>query len=245
MVTLAAGDASASILAALSTPANSSPASISAFSEQLATALETYLNGSSGNGSQIEIDIAATPGQDPGVRQFTVTLKDPIAAAAPPASAVPAASPAAAPVAPTAPPPVSWAAVMMGGAGTGGVDPTPPVPPPVDEVDAYWAMQPPEVQQLRAIPDEATRTLVAEQLEHQGFAIDPWIMVYGYDPYTIMRGRAVAGYTWVPSLSQPNIDILPGLTMAGITPYDPNSPPVGSIRVSTDFADGLANNAPV
>jgi hypothetical protein len=69
-------------------------------------------------------------------------------------------------------------------------------------------------------------------------------MVYGYDPYKMMEMRKVAGYTWVPSLGQPNINILPGLTMAGVTPYDPSNPPAGSIKVSTDFAKGLEDTSP-
>jgi hypothetical protein len=247
MVTLTTGAASSSVLNTLSTPANGSRASISAFSDQLATALEAYLNGSSGNGgSHIEIDIAAAPGQDPGVRQFTVTLKDPIVASAPWVSSAPTAAPGAAPAA-SGLPTIPATVLMMGSAGNSVADRNPnlPVPAGPTEGDAYWAMQPPEVQKLRDIPDEAGRTLAAQILANQGFVIDPWIMVYGYDPYRMMRMREMSGFTWVPSWNQPNIASLPGCALSGMTPYDPSNPPAGSVRVTTEFAKGLVGNLPL
>jgi len=116
--------------------------------------------------------------------------------------------------------------------------PLKPAMPYANSADAYWAAQPPEVQQLRNLTEREDRQGAAYKLAMQGFTIDPRIMVQGWDPLSAMRVRASAGYTWVPALGQPQIEVSPGLTFPGLKTYDPNNPPPGSILVSTAFADG-------
>ena len=111
--------------------------------------------------------------------------------------------------------------------------------PPTNEYDAYWATQPPEVQVLRDIKSEADRTLKAQELAGQGFAIDVPIMVWQWDPLMTMRAREAAGYTWVPSANNAPVELGPGIDFPGLDPYDPNNPPAGAIKVSTDWAKGL------
>lgn len=97
--------------------------------------------------------------------------------------------------------------------------------------DAYWAKQPPAVQQLREIDDMAERTQLAWALTAQGYSIDVPIMVWGWDAGKVTQLRQSYGYTWVPSGGQQPITAAPGLSGPGITPYDPAHPPVGSIKV--------------
>jgi hypothetical protein len=78
---------------------------------------------------------------------------------------------------------------------------------------------------------------MAEALAKNGYRIDVPVMVFHWNPFQVMSIRKMYGYTWVPSALQPNIEIAPGLTSHGLTPYDPNSPPVGSIKVSTEAKD--------
>ena len=111
------------------------------------------------------------------------------------------------------------------------------------EIDAYWAAQPPAVQQLRDIPDLAGRSALAQQLADQGYTIDKAIMVWGWDPLKTMLTRQMYGYTWAPNMNQGNVST-PGITLLGQTPYDPNSPPPGSIAVNTDFAKGTVISDP-
>ena len=105
-------------------------------------------------------------------------------------------------------------------------------------------MQPPAVQALRGITDEATRFQTAEDLSKQGYTIDVPIMVWQWDPLITMKIRQNAGYTWVPSGDQSPIPTAPGCSLPGLPSYDPNNPPPGSILVSTDFAKGLESTAP-
>lgn len=100
----------------------------------------------------------------------------------------------------------------------------------------YWASQPEAVQVLNTLPDEQ-KPQKAEALAKEGYRIDVPIMVWGWDAYKVMKMRKDYGYTWVPSALMPNITIAPGLTMVGMVPYDPNSPPSGSIKVSTEAKD--------
>jgi len=111
------------------------------------------------------------------------------------------------------------------------------------EIDAYWAAQPPAVQQLRDIPDLASRSALAQQLADQGYTIDKAIMVWGWDPLKTMLTRQMYGYTWAPNMNQGNVST-PGITLPGQTPYDPKSPPPGSIAVNTDFAKGTVISDP-
>jgi hypothetical protein len=97
--------------------------------------------------------------------------------------------------------------------------------------DAYWAQQPAAVQQLRAIESEPEREQVASQLASQGYSIDVPVMVWGWDAGITTQMRESDGYTWVPSALQQNIAEAPGVFSPGLTPYNPASPPPGSISV--------------
>jgi len=114
---------------------------------------------------------------------------------------------------------------------------TPPtaVAVPKNEYERYWASQPKAVQELKDIEDPTARRLKAWDLANQGYTIDVPIMVWQWDPQYTMELRKSYGYTWVPSALQNTVAIAPGLQMPGVTPYDPNSPPPGSILVNTDF----------
>jgi hypothetical protein len=191
-----------------------------AFAQQLATAIEGYL-GKINNGSHFEIDVQSGSPND-----FTISVKNlgagasvPVTPTTPAASTNPATPPAAAGASQT------------------------PVDAPVDKskmtpTDAYWAEQPTAVQALRNIPEDE-RYAAAQDLAKQGYTIDVPIMVWGWDPLVTMTLRQNEGYTWVPSALQPNIPIGPGIANVWNVPsYDPNNPPPGSIKVSTDFAIG-------
>jgi len=102
---------------------------------------------------------------------------------------------------------------------------------------AYWAEQPPAVQALQNM-DPADRMAAAQQLAQQGYTIDVPIMAWGWDPLTTMVERQNYGYTWVPSALQSPVPLPPGLSFPGLPNYDPNNPPAGSIKVTTDFAAG-------
>ena len=97
--------------------------------------------------------------------------------------------------------------------------------------DAYWAAQPPAIQQLREIQDPDARKAAAIQLAQQGYTIDVPIMAWGWDAAKTIEMRKTFGYTWVPSALQQPVTAAPGITGPGITPYDPDHPPVGSIKV--------------
>lgn len=97
--------------------------------------------------------------------------------------------------------------------------------------DAYWAAQPAAVQQLQNINDPYQRAMLAGQLAAEGYSIDTPVMVWGWDPSKTTQLRESFGYTWVPSAMQASVTAAPGITGAGITPYDPNNPPPGSISV--------------
>jgi hypothetical protein len=97
--------------------------------------------------------------------------------------------------------------------------------------DAYWDAQPAAVQQLREIRNPEQRQALAETLAGEGYTIDNAIMVWGWDAGATMAERQADGYTWVPAANQAAITAAPGLTGPGITPYDPNNPPAGSIAV--------------
>ncbi len=102
--------------------------------------------------------------------------------------------------------------------------------------DIYWANQPPAVRALRNLSPEDVGG-AAKQLSDQGFLIDVPIMVYQWDPVTVMGLRRVWGYTWVPSGAQANVPVVPGLVVPGMPEYDPKNAPANSIKVSIDAAD--------
>jgi hypothetical protein len=218
-------------LAGLSSFTINSPSiapSTDAFAQQLAAALENYL-GSNANASSLQVNIQATGSQTSGGSQFLVTITNPNAAATASSTGTTA------PTTPATPPAPADASTT---------DTTPPATPPTTEEDAYWAMQPPAVQALRNISDETARGALAKQLADQGYTIDVPIMVWKWDPLTTMTIRQNSGYTWVPSGDQAALPSCPNCDVPGLTPYDPNHPPPGSIIVSTAFAKGLESTAP-
>jgi|HubBroStandDraft_1064217.scaffolds.fasta_scaffold35811_2 hypothetical protein len=98
--------------------------------------------------------------------------------------------------------------------------------------DAYWANQPPAVQALRGMTDEGQREQLANELQKQGYSIDVPVMVWGWDPSITTAMRQSYGYTWIPALGQSPIQMAPGLSgFGGLTAYNPNDPPPGSIIV--------------
>ena len=94
------------------------------------------------------------------------------------------------------------------------------------------------MQALQNITDPALRESTAAQLAQEGYTIDYQIMVAGWDPLNTMATRAFYGYTWVPSMLQPGVPVVPGMHLAGLPDYDPSNPPAGSVKVSTAFAVG-------
>ncbi len=220
--------------------------SMNSFAQQLSASLEAFLS-QAGNGSSLEIDISPASSQNTGASQFTVTVKN-LAASAAPAGAAAAIMPGAAttPVMPRpAPASTDAASTAASGVPTGPLslspdDPNYVAPDSIIRTNQYWALQPPAVQQLRDIPDVDARLALGQQLAQQGYAIDPTIMVYGWSPYQVMKNRQDEGYTWVPALGQPYVPVPPGSVFPGLTSYDPSSPPAGSIRVTTDFSSPTA-----
>ncbi len=97
--------------------------------------------------------------------------------------------------------------------------------------DAYWNAQPPAVQQLREMTSESQRQALASTLASQGYKIDVPIMVWGWDAAKVTTLRQGYGYTWVPAMGQAPIQVAPGLNEPGLTAYNPNNPPPGSILV--------------
>jgi len=227
MVHSIAGSQPSGIFSGISPQGATPSGSISSFTDQLAAALEGYLS-QAGDGSHLEIDIQATQSQNSGVRQFIVTVKDPAGESQQSNTGGSAASAG-----------TASSAALPGGTPAkvqAQADSAPAAP--MNEMDAYWAMQPPEVQKLRDITDLAERSDLAQHLANQGYTIDKAIMVWGWDPLKTMQTRQMYGYTWGPSLNQANVPV-PGIVFPGQTPYDPTSPPPGSILVNTDFAKGL------
>jgi len=250
MLSLITGSPSSSILAGLSHKQATPSGSMTSFTDQLAAALEGYL-AQSGNSSNLEIDIQATQSQNSGVRQFIVTVKNPdsapaqTAAAASGATASSTASHAASHAASASPasasvtanasvntPPSASSNTVVNSAGQS-------ITTQMAEIDAYWAAQPPAVQQLRNVADFGQRNVLAQQLSDQGYSIDRAIMVWGWDPLKTMQTRRMYGYSWVPSYNQPSLSAAPNFALPGETPYDAGNPPPGSIAVNTDFANGL------
>jgi hypothetical protein len=109
---------------------------------------------------------------------------------------------------------------------------------------AYWASQPAEVRALPSVEDQALRAQRGADLAIKGFVIDVPIMVWGWDPYLVMKLRSDFGYTWVPSALQPPVSVAPGLLAPGTIPYDPAHPPSGAIHVSMRVEDYPPFDAP-
>jgi hypothetical protein len=225
-------------------------ASTGSFVQQLTSALEAVLS-QSGNGSRLEIDVEPVAnsggGSTAGSGRFVVTVKENPA----PVSTGPVATTAAA--TPTLTPNLAAVSVNPAAAPAAqSVTASSPEPagrrladgkPVLNEADAYWASQPPEVQALRDLPD-SQRMDLAHDLADRGFQIDVPIMVWNWDPLTTMMVRQNQGFTWVPSAKQNPVQVAPGLTFGGLPSYDPKNPPPGSIKVTTEFAKGLESTCP-
>lgn len=113
-----------------------------------------------------------------------------------------------------------------------------------NDYEAYWAMQPPEVQALMNLRTVDQRMALARELASQGFIIDVPIMVWNWDPLATMIVRRNQGFTWVPSALQEPVQVAPGLSFPGLPSYNAANPPPGSILVSTDFAKGFEHTNP-
>lgn len=82
------------------------------------------------------------------------------------------------------------------------------------------------------------RTMRGHELADMGYLLDVVIdIVYGGDAETTMLIRKNQGFTWVPSANQEPVRVMPGLTFPGLPSYDPDNPPVGSLKVSLDPKD--------
>lgn len=114
--------------------------------------------------------------------------------------------------------------------------------PVLNEADAYWAAQPPEVQGLRDLP-EAEKGLKAHELADAGFKIDVPIMLWSWDPLATMVTRKNQGFTWVPSANMAPVAVGPGLMFPGLPSYDA-TPPAGSIAVTIMWAKGFEHTSP-
>ena len=103
--------------------------------------------------------------------------------------------------------------------------------------DIYWASRHPEVRKLRDMERmSAERAAAALELVKRGFTVDAVIDLGRWDAADTMRARQVFEFTWVPALGQQDVGVMPGLSVPAYG-YDPDKPPPGSIRVSTDAAD--------
>ena len=202
----------------------------SSFKQRLASAIQDHF-GRTNSGGGARIDTRPAGGHNSGVRQFVATGRDRVVTAA--AAAAAATAPRAAADAPMVIP------TLFPDTGSPYNVPPPSMTRPYrNSADAYWAAQPPEVQAMRAIPENNARDAKAHELAARGFTIDYPIMVWGWDPLSTMRMRINSGYTWVPAVGQTPVEVTPGATFPGKTTYDPRNPPPGSIPVSTAFADG-------
>lgn len=104
--------------------------------------------------------------------------------------------------------------------------------------NAYWLSKMPSIQALRTMPTAGpSREQAAQALAVAGAIIDVPIMVWGWPALQTMIIRENSGYTWVPNGMQPNVPTVPNADLPGLPAYDPNNPPPGSIKVSTNLAD--------
>jgi|HubBroStandDraft_6_1064221.scaffolds.fasta_scaffold201013_2 hypothetical protein len=241
-------------------PANSTSTagSTDPFTQELASALGQYLN-QAGNSTSSQININIAQSQVSAGSQFVVTITEPGATTEPGAAQTAAQTTGNDPLMASTSAAIAFAASTAAAASAGASSPAAtatataaasPAANPLGAAgptaaqlanmtpdEAYWAEQPAAVQALQNMPLDQ-RAQAAQALAQQGYTIDVPIMVDGGDPLTIMMERQQYGYTWVPSAMQSPVDLAPGLSFAGLTPYDPNNPPAGSIQVTTDFAKG-------
>ena len=213
MVNSITGSSSLDPFTGIQRPATTPSESASSFTDQLTTALNGY-PAQSGSSSDLGNE---TQSQDSGGSQFPVTGQTPQAQAV---SAQAGGSPSA----------------PLDAADQASLN-------QMAENDAYWAAQPPAVQQLRNVSDFGQRSAMAQNLADQGYTIDRAIMVWGWDPMKTMAARQIDGYTWVPSYNQASVTP-PQSALPDETPYDSTNPPAGSVAVNTDFANGLGITNP-
>jgi len=204
--------------------AQSSALSSQSFESDLSEAISDVLSQFGIDPGSVQLTVEDSTGENLGASQNSAggsTEADPSST---PVTAAPVASaPAATPVAASA--------TVTAAASTAAAGASAPAATPASFDDQYWSKQPPAVQQLRNIQDQGQRTQLGEQLASEGYSIDVPIMVWGWDASTTTQLRQSYGYTWVPSALQPPVESAPGLTDPGLTPYDPNHPPAGSILV--------------
>src|ERR1039457_4176435 len=216
--------------------------SAQSFTELLSEAFSETLSKLGINPSSIKFSFQDEPSQTsaasqtPAASATPATIQTPVATQTATASQAPAASAAAVAslisATAVAPPTTSTptiASTPATASSTGSSSQTWYASTPAD--DAYWAAQPAAVQQLRGIQDINERKDLGEQLASEGYSIDVPIMVWGWDAGKVTAARESYGYTWVPSALQQPVAAAPGITGGGITPYDPNNPPSGSIQV--------------
>lgn len=106
---------------------------------------------------------------------------------------------------------------------------------------AYLAAQPKPIRAVMAMPTDSSAALAARQaaavaVAKQGYLVEGKIVGWGFDPWMTMKNYEQEGYTWVNNILQPAV-LPPGLNFPGLPAYDPNNPPAGSIKVSTNLAD--------
>lgn len=97
--------------------------------------------------------------------------------------------------------------------------------------DIYWAAQKARLRKFRTMPDEF-RQSAARAAQSLGDVVDIAIMVYGWDPFTVMTDRLVTGgepgiITSVDPKDFPRnadliVDFLTGWGKLGINPQYPN-----------------------
>jgi hypothetical protein len=253
-----AGNSSTDFTLALPTSGASTSGSTDPFAQQLTSAIEQYLN-QSGNGAASGIDIKIAQSQVSAGRQFTVTVTEPGTSGASETPATTSTSASASTPAtggtqlvtgislmdakPRSASEIEAATAATTAAASNTASTVSTTAAPVIDKskmtpdDAYWAEQPAAVQALRNMAPEDVGQAAAA-LAKQGYTIDVPIMVWQWDPLTVMVERQNYGYTWVPSGLGTPVTLPPGLSFPGLTPYDPNNPPPGSIKVTTDFAKG-------
>lgn len=79
--------------------------------------------------------------------------------------------------------------------------------------------------------DIGQRQALAQALEQQGYTIDVAVDIWGWDPAKTSMLRAMYNYTWVPSATQQNVQVAPGLTAGALAVYNPSQAPAGAILV--------------
>jgi len=221
------GTQDAPVSAPASSPTQTTGQTTGSFQSALSAALSQTLQEFGINPNQVTLSIApvgsaaAATAATPVIPATSATsANNPFEAAAKAGEAAAAAAVASAPTTPATPASSTTpASSSSSGDSTQSFD------------DAYWAAQPPAVQALRNVNDYLERTQMAANLASQGYKVDVPIMVWGWDPAKVTAARQSDGYTWVPAAGQADVAEAPGIKLPGLTAYDPNNPPSGSIAV--------------